>query len=253
MFYVTKQKGKALCPDREKCQKIIQEVCMKKTLICLSIILVVLFFTIGCAGPKYEETITDFFNGINDSNEELFLSSLDSESIQIWKELNYPISALSGEAFIWKLEKIKKEDSNNVTALIKIFDDEEKESLELSLIKEKSNWKIKGKDILLELTYSITSACAGNLRSLGLIIECYSVDHKRHYPQNLEILAKLGYIKSQPKCPLCEEYYIYKVDNWSSTKFEVFCPCAGKHQKNEKRVQKVKVLKYASRSGVILQ
>ena len=269
-----------------KMLEFIKEAGMKKTLIWLSIISVVILFSIGCtkpkqeetinksidemktsneeiflssknseepAGSKQEETINDFFNGMEMSNEELFLSSLDSESLQIWKELNCPISDFSKEKYIWKLEKIEDEDSTNAIALIKKIKGKEKEYFELSLIKEESNWKIQGKEIILKLAYSLTSSCAGNLRSLGMGILCYFIDYKRNYPPNLEVLFKLGYIESLPKCPICGEDYIYKVDSWDSEKFEVLCPCPGKHQADSTEVKKLKILKYASGKGVILQ
>ncbi|MCK4666554.1 hypothetical protein KAU33_07385 [Candidatus Dependentiae bacterium] len=226
---------------------------MKKVLVCISIISVVLFFSIGCGGPKPEETISNFFNGMKTGNEELFLSSLDFESFKIWKELNCPISAFSGDELIWELEKIEKKNSNNARALVKIINGNEKEFLELGLIKEKNNWKIKGKDIVLKLAYTLTRSCAGNLRNLGIILTVYSTDHKGHYPQNLNVIKDLGYIANLPKCPLCGEDYILKIDSWYSVKFEIFCPCADKHQANKKEVKKVRILKYEAARGVVLK
>ena len=68
------------------------------------------------------------------------------------------------------------------------------------------------------------SSCSGNLRNLGIIITNYSTDNQGHYPQNLDVLVKRGYIEKLPSCPNSDESYIYEIDGWDDDSFTVQCP-----------------------------
>jgi len=68
---------------------------------------------------------------------------------------------------------------------------------------------------------SALSACKGNLKHLGLALEVYANDHLGEvgngYPT---FLVTDGYLKSEPRCPLGNRYYIWAhyPSNWRKCK-----------------------------------
>ena len=98
---------------------------------------------------------------------------------------------------------------------------------------------------------AILSSCWGNLRNLGIIVTNYSTDHKGHYPQNIDELTRLGYIKKLPVCPLTGKSYLYEISGWDDVSFTIYCPNAEEHVGPEgpKSRMKPKSIFYAAGCG----
>ncbi|MCK4667818.1 hypothetical protein KAU33_13760 [Candidatus Dependentiae bacterium] len=93
-------------------------------------------------------------------------------------------------------------------------------------------------------------SCGDNLRDLKRIIIIYSINHKGHYPQNLQVLKDLGNIEKPPACPETNKSYIYQINGWDDDDFTIWCPNPEKHSRYESG-KKLKSLYYHKGEGII--